>query len=89
MMAEQNRWERLRDQAQAYLPNDFAGQIVRQAQNSNKPNRSEYILIAITAAFCLASVAAANWHFGNRVQEKNLTQWGVAESQIRALRTSI
>jgi hypothetical protein len=89
MTAEQNRWERLRDQAQAHLPNDFAWQVVRQAQDSNKPNRREYILIAITAAFCLASVAAANWYFGDRVQEKNLTQWGVAESQIRALRTSI
>jgi hypothetical protein len=89
MTAEQNRWERLRDQGQAYLPNDFACRVVRQAQNSNKSNRREYILIAITAAFCLASVASANWYFGNRVQEKNLTQWSVAESQIRALRTSI
>jgi hypothetical protein len=89
MTAEQNRWERLRVQAQGYLPNDFAWQVVRQAQNSNKSNRREYALIAITAAFCLASVAAANWYFGNRVQEKNLMQWGVAESQIWALRTSI
>ena len=89
MTGEQTRWERLRDQAQAYLPNDFASQVVRQAQDSNKPNRREYVLIAITAAFCLASVGAANWYFGNRIQEKNLTQWGVAESQIRALRTSI
>jgi hypothetical protein len=30
MTAEQNRWERLRDQAQAYLPNDFAWQVVRR-----------------------------------------------------------
>ena len=88
MTAEQNRWPRLRDEAQAYLPNDFARQVVRRAHN-NKPNRREYTLIAITAAFCPASVAAANWYFGNRVQEKNLTQWSVVESQIRALRTSI
>ncbi len=88
MTAEQNRWQRLRHNAQAYLPNDFASQVVRRA-HSNKPNRREYTLIAITAAFCLVSVTAANWYFGNRVQEKNLTQWGVVESQIRALRTSI
>jgi hypothetical protein len=87
--AEQNRWQRVRYEAQAYLRNDFARHVVRQVQNNNKPDRREYILVAITAAFCLASVAAANWYFGNRVQEKNLMQWGVVESQIRALRTSI
>lgn len=89
MTAEQQRWSRLRDQAQAFLPSDFARQVVRRTHNQGKHARREYALIAITAVVCLLSVTAANWYLGNRIQNRNLTRWSVAEAQIRALRTSI
>jgi hypothetical protein len=89
MTAEQQRWKRLRDEAQAFLPSDFARQLVRRAQKQNKSAPREYALIAITAGVCLLSVATANWYLGNRRQDQNLTLWAVAEAQIRALRTSI
>jgi hypothetical protein len=89
MTPEQHRWNRLRDQAQAHLPTDFARQVVHRAQGHNRPGRREYLLIAVTAGFCLVSVAAANWYVGNQIQERNVTLWSVAEAQIRALRTSI
>lgn len=89
MTAEQHRWDQLRVRAQAYLPNDFARQVVHRAQSHNKHDRREYLLIAITAAFCLVTVGVANWYLGNQIQNRNLTLWSVAEAQIRALRTSI
>jgi formate/nitrite transporter FocA (FNT family) len=89
MTAEQHRWDRLRDQAQAFLPADFARQVVQRAQNHEKRTRREYVLIAITAGFCLVSVAVVNWYLGNQIQHRNLTLWSVAEAQIRALKTSI
>jgi hypothetical protein len=89
MSAEQHRWDQLRAQAQGYLPADFARQVVRRAQHHNRPNRREYVLIAITAGFCLVLVAVANWYLGNQIQDRNLRLWRVAEAQIRALRTSI
>jgi hypothetical protein len=89
MTAEQRRWNRLRDEAQAFLPSDFARQLVRRAQKQNKAALREYTLIAISAGVCLLSVAAANWYLGNRTQNQNLALWRVAEAQIRALRTSI
>jgi hypothetical protein len=89
MTAEQHRWNRLRDQAQGYLPPDFARQIVRRAHDQNKRTRREYVLIAITAGFCLLSVAVGNWYLGNQIQDRNLRLWGVTEAQIRALQTAI
>ena len=89
MNTERQRWDRLRDQAQEFLQTDFAHQVVRRVQNQNYRTRREYVLIAITAGFCLVSVAVANWYLGNQVQNRNLTLWSVAEAQIRALRTSI
>jgi hypothetical protein len=89
MKAEQHRWDRLRDQAQAYLPADFARQVVRRAQNHKRLRRREYVLIAITAGLCLVSVALVNWYVGNQMQDRNLMLWKVAEAQIRALKTSI
>jgi len=89
MTAEQRYWDRLRSRAQACLPEGFARRTILLAQNRNKSNRREYVLMTITAALCLASVAAANWYFGDLIQERNLTQWGVAESQVSALRTSL
>jgi formate/nitrite transporter FocA (FNT family) len=89
MTAEQHRWDQLRATAQAYLPTDFARQVVHRAQSHNERNRREYLLIAITAGFCLVSVTVANWYVGNQIQDRNLTLWSVAEAQIRALRTSI
>jgi hypothetical protein len=89
MTSEQDRWNRLRDQAESHLPNDFARRVVRSVQNRNRAARREYVLIAATAGFCLLSVAIANWYVGNRIQERNLTLWSIAEAQIKALRTSI
>jgi hypothetical protein len=89
MTSEQQQWNRLRDQAQAFLPADFARQVVGRTQKKNKFTRREYMLITITAGFCLISVAVANWYLGNQIQNRNLTQWSVAEAQLRALRTSI
>jgi len=89
MTAEQQLWSRLRDEAQAFLPSDFARRVVRRAHNRSKPARREYALIAITAGVCLLSVAAANWYLGNQTQDRNLALWRVVEDQIRALRTSI
>jgi len=89
MSAEQQRWEQLRAQAQGYLPADFARQVVRRAQHHHRPNRHEYVVIAITVGFCLVTVAVANWYLGNHIQDRNLTLWSVAAAQIRALRTSI
>jgi formate/nitrite transporter FocA (FNT family) len=89
MTAEQQRWNRLRDEAQAFLPKDFARQLVRRAEKQHKAAPREYTLIAITAGVCLLSVVAANWYLGNRTQNQNLALWKVAEAQIRALRTSI
>jgi formate/nitrite transporter FocA (FNT family) len=89
MTAEQHRWDRLRNRAQVYLPTDFARQVVHRAQSHNTRKRREYLLIAITASFCLVTVAVTNWYVGNQIQDRNLTLWTVAEAQIRALRTSI
>lgn len=89
MTSEERRWAQMRELAQAHLPPDFATQVVRRARNHKKPGRREYVLIGVTAAFCLASVAVANWYLGNIIQQKNLAQWGVVEAQIGALRTSI
>ena len=87
--AEQQRWDRLRDRAQANLPKDFARQVIHRAQSHNKTSRREYLLIAITAGVCLVSVAAGNWYLGNRIQDRNLALWKITAAQIRALRTSI
>ena len=89
MKAEQHLWDRLRDQAQACLPPDFARQVVRRFQNQKRLRRREYVLIAITAGLCLVSVALVNWYVGNQIQDRNLMLWKVAEAQIRALKTSI
>lgn len=87
--AEQQQWDRLRGRAQAYLPKDFARQVVHRAQSHKTTSRREYLLIAITAGFCLVSVAAGNWYLGNRIQDRNLALWKITAAQIRALRTSI
>jgi hypothetical protein len=89
MTAEERLWSQLRAEAQAFLPADFARQLIRRAQNQNKTARREYTLIAITAVVCLLSVAIANWYLGNQTQDRNLALWSLAEAQIRALRTSI
>jgi hypothetical protein len=89
MTAEQHQWDRLRDQAQAFLPADFARQVVGRIQKQKKSARREYMLIAITAGFCLMSVAVANWYLGDQIQNRNLTLWSVAEDQLKAMRTSI
>jgi hypothetical protein len=89
MTAEQHRWSRLRNDAQAFLPADFARQVVRRAQNRPQTARREYALIAITAGVCIFSAVAANWYWGNQIQNKNLALWNVAVAQINALRTSI
>ena len=89
MTVEQQRWNRLRDQAQAFLPADFARQVVGRVQKQTKSARREYMLIAITAGFCLISVAVANWYLGNQIQDRNLTLWSVAAAQLKALKTSI
>jgi hypothetical protein len=89
MTSEQRRWSRLRDEAQAFLPPDFARQVVRRVSNPNKAAPREYALIAITAAACLLLVGVANWYLGNQTQTRNLVLWRVAEAQIRAFRTSI
>jgi len=89
MTTEQHRWDQLRDQAEGYLPADFARQVVRRAQHHHRSNRREYVLITITVGFCLVAVAVANWYLGNQIQDRNLRLWSVAEAQIRALRTSI
>jgi len=87
MNADQSRWDQLRAQAQGYLPADFARQVVRRAQHHKRPNRREYVVIAITAGLCLVAVVVANWYVGNHLQDRNLRLWRVAEAQIRALRT--
>jgi hypothetical protein len=89
MKTEQHRWAQIRDQAQTYLAGDFARQVVHRAQNQKKLERREYMLIGITAALCLLTVAIANWYIGNIIQQKNLARWGLAQAQIGALRTSI
>jgi formate/nitrite transporter FocA (FNT family) len=89
MSAEQQQWDQLRAQAQGYLPADFARQVVRRAQHHKRRNRREYVVIAITAGFCLVTVAVANWYLGNQIQDRNLTLWSVAAAQISALRTSL
>jgi hypothetical protein len=89
MTAEQHQWDRLRDQAQSYLPKDFARQVVHRAQSRKKTSRREYLLIAITAGCCLMSVAVGNWYLGNRIQDRNVALWKITAAQIRALRTSI
>jgi len=86
-MAEQNCWPDLRRQAEGCLSHDFAQRVIRRARSSNKDRRREYTLIAATAAFCLVSSAAANWYFGNRIQQRNLVRWTVVESQIKALQS--
>jgi len=89
MTTEQQLWSRLRDQAKALLRDDFARQVVRRVEGRNTSPGREYRLIAITAGFCLISVAVANWYLGNQIQDRNLTMWSVTEAQLRALRTSI
>jgi hypothetical protein len=89
MTSEQHRWTQMREEAQGYLPADFSKQVVRRAQSDKETARREYVLIAATAAFCLMSVAVTNWYVGNMVQKRNLTEWGVAASQVGALRRSI
>jgi len=89
MTTEENRWAGLRDQAESYLPKDFARQVVHKAQGHKIPDRREYVLIGFTAAICLISVAVANWYLGNNIQQRNLAQWSVVESQIKALQRSI
>lgn len=79
----------MRERAQSYLPDDFARQVVDRARRRASLNRREYVLIAITAALCLVSVAVANWYVGNAIQERNLARWGMVQAQIKALRTSI
>jgi len=79
----------MRDQAQAYLRQDFAQRAVQRYRSRSQLNRREYILIAVTTAFCFISVAAANWYLGDRIQRSNLARWSVVESQINALRASI
>jgi hypothetical protein len=89
MTVEQHSWSQLRNDAQAFLPTDFARQVVRRAQNQPKTARREYVLIVITAGVCIFFAVAANWYWGNRIQNKNLALWDVAVAQINALRTSI
>jgi len=89
MTAEQRRWQTLRDQAQACLGQDFAQRAVQRYRSRSQLNRREYILIAVTTAFCFISVAAGNWYLGDRIQRSNLARWSVVESQINALRASI
>lgn len=89
MNAEQQNWIRLRDQAQGFLPADFARKVVHRAQKRNHTVRREHVLIAATAAACLLSVAVANWYWGNLVQDRNLTQWRTVGAQVRALRKAI
>jgi hypothetical protein len=72
MTAEQQIWSRLRDEAQAFLPADFAQQVICRAQNQNKTAGRECVLIAITAGVCLLSVAVGNWYLGNHAQNRNL-----------------
>lgn len=89
MTVEQQCWRCLRDQAQTYLPADFARQVIRRAGNRSRSARREYALIGITAGVCILSVGIVNWYWGNQLQEKNLKLWRVVETQISALRTSI
>jgi len=89
MTAEQHPWDRLRDQAQAFLSADFARRVVRRVQNHDQLRRREYMLVAITAGLCLVLVALVNWYIGNQIQDRNLALWKVAEAQIKALKTSL
>jgi hypothetical protein len=89
MTSEQRRWAQLRERAETYLPADFAKRVVSRAQNDKRSGWREYVLIGVTAAFCLASVAVANWYIGNIIQQKNLALWSVTEAQIGALRRTI
>lgn len=89
MTSEQRRWTQIRMYAQAYLPSDFAVQVVSRVRNRRKADRREYIVVAVTAALCLFAVAVANWYVGNRIQQNNLARWDIAEAQIKALKTSL
>ena len=89
MTSEQHRWALIRERAQARLHPDFASRVVRCAQNQKKLGRREYILIGMTAAFCIVTVGIGNWYLGDRIQQSNLERWNVVEAQIQALQKSI